>query len=447
MINLAKLEKVLAPYGVGSISVDANRCLNNRFKQVECNICVSQCPTWAISFNWEDRDHLVELDPLLCANCGYCLHACPTGVFDHPQRSQKIVDLTKELATANQQSIEIACGRNPQIGQSDAPVVRVIPMESCLASLSLAQLVDLTRRQHADIWLDDRFCAQCALGIGQAQQQEDGSTAFVSGLHPRIKSLAAQANALLAAFGIEHRVRVHSEETALLAETVQEKPIIASPPPDEVSRRDFFSSLGDVIAKTTATAVAEQISEHSKKKENPAEARMAQQLPPERVRLQSVLAKLPPPTIEFIVQSDLPFADVKVDNSCTACGNCARFCPTGALRFAVGQREDESDQPDGRTLFALGFIAADCVDCNICVLACSDRALTLEHEIPAAEIQHRQTRLLIQGELVPCENCGVPTRKMEDGPSLCFICKDKAQRWGSTDKRLENLGFKDILRR
>ncbi len=443
MTNLAKLEKVLAPYGVGNITVNPSRCLNNRFKQVQCNICVSQCPMWAISFNWEDRDHLVELDPLLCANCGYCLHACPTGVFDHPQRSQSIIDLVKELAGANQQAVEIVCGRNPQIGETDAPVAGILPLESCLASLSLSQLVDLTRRQDADIWLDDRFCSRCALGIGQAQQQEDGSTAFVSGLHPHIKSLAAQANALLAAYDVAGRVRVHSEATQL-AETMQEKPIITLAAAD-VSRRDFFSSLGSVITQATATAVAEQISEHSAKQHNPVEARLAQALPPERVRLQSVLTKLPPPTVDFITQAGLPFADVVVSDSCTACGNCARFCPTGALRFATGQADGEDGQPDVPTLFALGFIAADCVDCNICVLACSDKALTLKHEIPGAEIQHRQTRILIQGELVPCEKCGTLTRKMENGPSLCFICREKEQRWGGTGAQLDHLGFQDDI--
>ncbi|NTU63224.1 MAG: 4Fe-4S binding protein [Chloroflexi bacterium] len=80
----------------------------------------------------------------------------------------------------------------------------------------------------------------------------------------------------------------------------------------------------------------------------PVDQRLPRHVPAERARLLSTIGKLGQPQR---VPFDLPRLQV-IESVCNACGLCAKFCPTGALRF-------QSDE----TRFALVFIPAACVDC------------------------------------------------------------------------------------
>ena len=74
------------------------------------------------------------------------------------------------------------------------------------------------------------------------------------------------------------------------------------------------------------------------------------------------------------------FGTVEIDvQKCNACGMCATFCPTGALRRHVSEKR-------GDPIRALEFSACDCVQCGLCVDVCWKEALALNAEVSTAEL-------------------------------------------------------------
>ena len=79
---------------------------------------------------------------------------------------------------------------------------------------------------------------------------------------------------------------------------------------------------------------------------------------------------------------DLPlFGAVDIDvNKCNACGMCAVFCPTSAIK-----RPPSSDEFSTR-LNVLEFSASDCVQCGLCQDVCWKKSITLRVPIRADEL-------------------------------------------------------------
>jgi MinD superfamily P-loop ATPase len=111
----------------------------------------------------------------------------------------------------------------------------------------------------------------------------------------------------------------------------------------------------------------------------------------------------------------LPFAAVQVDSAlCSACGLCARFCPTDALHFTAEE-----------THFSLSFQAALCLDCPVCTLACPEKAIRLGDTVSTDALLTDEWLPLLAGRLTPCHQCGVPTadQSNEQRPALCYSCR------------------------
>ncbi len=51
-------------------------CCSGQESAVECEGCVTVCPTGAIS-----RDKCVGIDDSLCDDCGICIESCPHGAL------------------------------------------------------------------------------------------------------------------------------------------------------------------------------------------------------------------------------------------------------------------------------------------------------------------------------------------------------------------------------
>ncbi len=67
-------------------------------------------------------------------------------------------------------------------------------------------------------------------------------------------------------------------------------------------------------------------------------------------------------------------------NRCTACDECARSCPTGAIHTAT--------PAEGRKTVALSYAA--CIQCRACVTACPEQAVSASHEIEVAAYSRQQ---------------------------------------------------------
>jgi formate hydrogenlyase subunit 6/NADH:ubiquinone oxidoreductase subunit I len=178
------------------------------------------------------------------------------------------------------------------------------------------------------------------------------------------------------------------------------RPVIdARNPP--VSRRDFFRTF---VAKTTR-----QVQELLPPLPDVTPGQKA--APPERRRLISALRQLPAAKSETPLPDGLPFVRFAVSADCTACGVCARACPTGALHMRT--LEDH---------FELTFVAGECTACGLCVKFCKDGALRHDGALSLAEVLNPQPVVLKTGPLKHCTKCGAPFAGQAES-TLCPICE------------------------
>jgi Ni,Fe-hydrogenase III small subunit/Pyruvate/2-oxoacid:ferredoxin oxidoreductase delta subunit len=66
-------------------------------------------------------------------------------------------------------------------------------------------------------------------------------------------------------------------------------------------------------------------------------------------------------------------------NRCTACGECAPVCPTGAIRAAASGSEK-----------TLSLSYASCIQCRACVEQCTEQAIGISHDVEVAAYSRDQ---------------------------------------------------------
>ncbi len=111
---------------------------------------------------------------------------------------------------------------------------------------------------------------------------------------------------------------------------------------------------------------------------------------------------------------------------CSACGLCARDCPSGAIAAS------------GDTAIRISFRSSLCDACGVCVEVCPEKCLTLNQ----SGAQDGSDIVLFQDEFARCEKCGSVTgskamiarvrSRLQAGDGslgakiqLCPVCKGK----------------------
>ncbi len=387
----------IADYFSGeTISFHPNRCLNSRFRQIGCTICTDACPA----------EGAIELNPGpapifnadACIHCGLCLHVCPTNAFTRPDPT--LNRLPQTLAVLPAEPVALICPQHPDPAHGQNSIA--VQTKRCLAALSPAHLLPLTRRENPVV-LDDSHCAACPIGT----------------VHPYIEQSVARTNAWAATLGDYTPIRLRTRQPADTPLAPRAVVDIDRPP---VSRRGFFKSISQLGKESIGAVLAEDpVDPASLGRFVPVSERLPHFVPAQRARVLSFLDEqlqdVPPDPATPVhdAAGALPVFDVVVSpEKCTACGLCARFCPTGSLTFL-------SDE----TRFALGFYPALCLgdDCGICQVACPEDAISLEHVAPAPAILSKQPRYLAAGELAKCSMCGQPIAAGDEHPSTCYVCR------------------------
>jgi ferredoxin len=388
-------------FGGQPISVQAEQCLNARHKEASCRRCAQACPTQAITLH-PPHDHspygplLPQLNVEQCVHCGLCLHTCPTDVFS--QSDPPEIKLAQTISNLPDAPLALVCPQHPDPATTAASVAAVVRHQRCLASLSLSQLIDLSHNSRRDLWLDDTPCAECLIGRVQ----------------PLISQTVSATNRLLQAFGCPASVQMSLNQPELLALETSPKPLFEGNQP-KLSRCGLLTALGH-LAQPAALSPA-SLQPLSNDGPVPVSQRLPHYLPASHQRLCRQLAQLGPPVKEPIQTAELPFANVKIDtNSCSACGLCARFCPTEALHFVA----------DSQT-FGISFQAATCLDCGICAVACPDEAVSFEAQLPAGALVSDKRQWLVTGGVSACAGCGQITAihaDTADNQPLCYSCRE-----------------------
>ncbi len=383
---------LLRQLGSSSVTATPERCLNQRHREAGCTLCLA-CPTGAITLSGP----LVQMDAGRCVGCGLCVSRCPTEVFRVSGVGD--ADIIRAAGAWRGRVIEFACPRKEPFDVTPTGAAAVIQVP-CLARLSLPLLISLAAGPAAQAWLNDKPCGECP--IGSARE------GFLI--------TAGAAGHLLSAWGREGFVRVWSQYEAELApEAGHAQPV--DPRQPVTSRRGFFSQLRRSSARAL-TELMGQVAAPAERGTPPSvEERLPHRLPAHRRVLILALSRLGSPQADRLDAQDLPVTDLVVDGTCSACRLCARFCPTGALRFVA----DEG-------YFVLSFTLAHCVDCGICARICPSDSITFVGRFDPGELVRPVERHVAAGRLVDCAGCGTPTAARGDEEVYCFVCQAQRER-------------------
>jgi Ni,Fe-hydrogenase III small subunit/Fe-S-cluster-containing hydrogenase component 2 len=94
---------------------------------------------------------------------------------------------------------------------------------------------------------------------------------------------------------------------------------------------------------------------------------------------------------------------------CTACGECARVCPTGAIHTASAGAD--------RHIVTLSYAA--CIQCRACVTECPEQAVGVSHSVEVAAYTRQQLARSASFEIDPATGRGAFVQlEANDGPTL-----------------------------
>jgi ferredoxin len=359
-VNLATMAERVAAIERSSVVLNAERCLHARGKFSACQDCVEACPAQAIQ-----PGHPPQLDSEACCNCLACLPVCPTGALT---ADDAVPALLNCAARVEAEALEIVCQRHPRPEHGLLAGSAAIRVRGCLAGLgagAYAALIALGARQ---VLVRADACAECAWAA----------------LAPQVRATVEQAQRLAAPWV---RAEALVCVTTPPAEPAVERPLWEAENPP-LSRRDIFrlaSRRGQVLA---ARAVTEEA------------ASTARAPSRERQRQRQALKQMPERATAAAESAALGpwYGTLAVGEACTACGACARICPTGALRLNL----DTGDAPSYR----LEFEPWACIGCGACRQACVPAAITVDEQ-PAFEAVFgpREPVTLRAGALARCARC------------------------------------------
>lgn len=365
MPNLKDIVDVAQALESKAVRVVADRCVVVRNRHASCRRCVKACPADAITV----RNNELTLDNHACVSCGACTVACPVEALVPLDPSDA------ELATGAARSADaldgcavIACARIASKDLGDPTKYTIVP---CMARVDEGMLVELAAAGVSRIMLVDGTCRTCKYrdtepGVDEAVEQARALIAAMGGATEVVRASEFPAEALL-----EDRASLYGQE-----------------------RRGFFSRSSrrarEASVKTAEVMVFKEFEQRMPSLKERLGVTAAGAMPwlvaQRRERLMDSLDQLGAPTVETI--DSRQFGTVSIDEEkCSACGMCAVFCPTGALK-----KSDE--RPEDGVGSYLEFQAFDCANCRMCADVCMKKCLTVSTEVPADELFDFEPRLI-----------------------------------------------------
>jgi ferredoxin len=379
-MNLASMADHVAAIERSIVILNSPRCLHAMGKFSACQACSEACPVGAIQ---PGKPPVLNADA--CETCLACLPVCPTGALTADDAVPALLNCAARVETG---ALEIVCQRHPQANAGLAADNTAVRVHGCLAGLGVGAFVALAALGMPQVLVRADACGQCAW----------------ASLQPRLEQNVDQARRLLEPWG---RAAALVTVTAPPAPAAERPLWEANNPP--LSRRDLFrmaSRRGQVVAARAMTGEAA-----------PAERAPAR----ERQRLWNALQHLPhdQQTNAGSLPAGPGTAVVSVSDACSACGACARICPTGALSYEV--------QTEPSPTYRLTFLPWACNGCDACTHACLPGAITLD-TAPAFEAVFGlpEPAVLRAGALVRCKRCRT-WMAAKPGVLLCPTCDFRRQ--------------------
>lgn len=376
-MELLSVVEHLAALDHSVVRYDPERCLYAHDKFVNCEACLGVCPVEAIQ-----PGKPPSFTPDACAGCLACMPLCPTGAYNADDAVHNLFNCTAHVESAQ---IELVCQANPYAGNGVSTEAVGIRVRGCLAGLGSGTYLALAVMGMEKVSLRLDACAECPW----------------KKLRTQIETQVEDAHRLLAAWDKADLI-----QSVTVLETGYQRPLWEAQNPP-LSRRDLFLMLSRQGQTTLARAI--------EKEGTPAEKQAGRG---HRRLANAMLHLLQPKGGKDISLAGLGFGMLAVSEACSACGSCARICPTGALDFEMGQ--------DTQT-YSLSFTPQQCIGCQACLHACADSAISLD---PAPSLEQvfgpKEPLALRGGELSRCERCHAPFAA-RPGARLCPVCEFRRQ--------------------
>lgn len=365
MPNLKDIVDVAQALESKAVRVVADRCVVVRNRHAACRRCIKACPADAITV----RNNQLTLDNHACVSCGACTVVCPVEALVPLDPSD--ADLATEAARsagALDGCAVIACARIASRDLGDPSKYATVP---CMARVDEGVLVELAAAGVDRIVLVDGTCRTCKFrdteaGVDEMVEQARRLIAAMGGTTEVVRANEFPAEALL-----EDRSSLYGQE-----------------------RRGFFSRstrrAREASVKTAEVMVFKEFEQRMPSLKERLGVTAAGAMPwlvaQRRERLMDSLDQMGAP-VEKAIDSR-QFGTVAIDGEqCSACGMCAVFCPTGALK-----KSDE--QPDDGVGSYLEFQAFDCVNCRMCADVCMKKCLTVDTGVSSDELFDFEPRMI-----------------------------------------------------
>ncbi len=371
-MSLFSIAERFSAFDHSTLTLNAERCLHSQDRYSGCKACFDLCPVKAIK-----PGKPPSLNPDKCGKCMACLMVCPVGVYAADDAVVALLNAVKHLESS---TVELLCERNPRAALGVSKASTGIRIKGCLAGLGSGAYFMLAAFGQSHFLVRTDACSGCTWAT----------------LPDHVEEQVSQAKQFLEIWGRSGSLVCISD-----LDTPLERPLWEGTNPP-LSRRDLFRTAVRQGQVTLSHAIEDL-------------GKVTDRMPGrDRLRLNGAVTHMPVPRPGNTSSlKDMDFAWISVSEACTACGVCARICPTSALRF--GKNETE-------TSYTLTFSARNCIGCEMCVHVCAPSAMNLDHCPTFAQIFDQDNVTIHEGGLMKCKQCGTLTAA-QPGISLCPLCE------------------------